>query len=146
MSYCVQLKEVSIHKEKRKIKQKEKRKKGKLEPRRNRRKKRKTVIKRCTSTFRIANTMRVNHAASGHMLLHARSLVAYWLAFRIANTMRVNHAASGHMLLHARSLVAYCLAHVCNHDRRLIGGPVSMSKFVAKRCIVFSILRLRAVF
>ena len=44
----------------------------------------------------------------------------------MANTMRVNHAVSGHRLLHARSLVAYCLAHVCNHDRRLIGGTVSM--------------------
>ena len=87
MSYYVQLKEISIQRKK-KNKTERKKEKEKLEPRRNRRKKRKLIIKRCT------------------------------LVFEMANTMRVNHAASGHRLLHARSLVAYCLAHVRNHDKR----------------------------
>ena len=87
MSYYVQLKEVSIQRKK-KNKTERKRKKEKLEPRRNRRKKRKIIIKRCK------------------------------LAFEMANTVHVNHAASGHRLLHARSLVVYCLAHVHNHNRR----------------------------
>ena len=87
MSYYVQLKEVSIQRKK-KNKIERKKVKEKLEPRKNKRKKRKIIIKRCM------------------------------LAFEMANTMRVNHAASGHRLLHARSLVAYCLAHVRNHDKQ----------------------------
>jgi len=50
MSYCVQLKEVNIQRKK-KNKIERKKKKGKLEPKRNRRKKRKTVIQKCTSAF-----------------------------------------------------------------------------------------------
>ena len=87
MSYYVQLKEVSIQRKK-KNKTERKKEKEKLEPRRNRRKKRKIIIKR------------------------------YTIAFEMANTMRVNHVASGHRLLPARSLVTYCLAHVRNHDKQ----------------------------
>ena len=67
MSYCVQLKEVNI--QRKKIKQKEKRKKQKIRTQKKQTKEKKNSNKKMHLSFWVANTICVNHAASGHMLL-----------------------------------------------------------------------------
>ena len=66
MSYCIQLKEVNIQ---RKKKNKIERKKRKIRTQKKQTKEKKNSNKKMHLSFWVANTMCVNHAASGHMLL-----------------------------------------------------------------------------
>ena len=68
MSYCIQLKEVNIQRKK-KNKIERKKKKRKIRTQKKQTKEKKNSNKKMHLSFWVANTMCVNHAASGHMLL-----------------------------------------------------------------------------